>query len=204
MQPFIFTFCLKLIVPFQFFFTHPFFFKCIYLNLVKLGKCRRFRLVTFRDNEVWKNSEIKSQISNADLTKTENGEESVKDPNISVPNYMRQAALAANLLDEGVHDSKRAMKCGLAKRGVAVTYCMVEGCPKDLGCTVLLRGASRIALKQVKKVFSFLVNIAYNLRLETSFLMCRRAKLPPEYVARPQFTSSSSLCKYSFPNFDVT
>lgn len=87
-----------------------------------------------------------------------------------------------------------AVKFGLAKRGVVKTYVMIEGCPKELGCTVVLRGASRPALKQVKRVLRFLINAAYNMKLETSYLLERCARLPPSYKIPPLPCSSSSLC----------
>ena len=40
-----------------------------------------------------------------------------------------------------------------------------EGCPRPLGCTVLLRGASTEELNSVKKVIQFAVFAAYHLAL---------------------------------------
>ena len=160
-----------------------------------LGTCKRFRLVTFRDNDSWSGGR-----------KEDEGEGTQYNPmlralNINdllaqkeLPNYRRQAVLAASKLGEGVLDGSDAVRSGLAKRGVALTYTMIEGCPKDLGCTIVLRGASRPALKQVKRVFRFIVNIAYNLRLETSYLRERCAMLPPNCSLPSIPTVSSSLC----------
>jgi 1-phosphatidylinositol-3-phosphate 5-kinase len=53
-----------------------------------------------------------------------------------------------------------------------------EGCPRPLGCTVLLRGATTEELKSVKKVVQFAVFAAYHLALETSFLADEGATLP--------------------------
>lgn len=47
-----------------------------------------------------------------------------------------------------------------------VNYVYLEGCPADLGCTLVLRGASKAALQQAKHVLRFAVLAAYNLRLE--------------------------------------
>jgi hypothetical protein len=44
-----------------------------------------------------------------------------------------------------------------------------EGCNKELGSSVVLRGGTLSLLKQLKEVFKFLVFVGYNLRLE-SFL----------------------------------
>lgn len=45
-----------------------------------------------------------------------------------------------------------------------------EGCPRPLGCTIILRGASTEELKKVKKAVKLAVFHAYHLSLETSFL----------------------------------
>ena len=82
----------------------------------------------------------------------------------NLPNHERQAVLAAKRLGEDVIDGNDAVRSGLAKRGVVKTYVMIEGCPKELGCTVILRGASRPALKQVKKVLRFMINAVSRVR----------------------------------------
>jgi hypothetical protein len=170
-----------------------------------LGKCRRFRLVAFRDNEVWTDGEnILVPTSSEDAADdqraiddiAQKNQRSIKrllaDPTLK--NHERQAALAACRLGEDVLDGSLAVKTGLAKRGVALTYVMLEGCPKHLGCTVVLRGADRAALKQVKVVFRFLANAAYSLRLETKYLRERGARLQPDFQVRHENTYSSSLC----------
>ncbi len=112
----------------------------------------------------------------------------------NLTNHQRQAVLAAGALGETVRDGCEAVRCGIAKRGVSVTYCLIEGCPGQLGCTVVLRGGSRPALKQVKRLFRFIVNFSYNLKLETSYLRARRAKLPGDYKLPANPVTSSSLC----------
>ena len=172
-----------------------------------LGKCRRFRLATFRDNEAWTDDDDLSkdldQILSSDGTGGEAANKlkprvrkSIKallaDPTLR--NSERQAALAANRLGQDVLDGAEAVKTGLAKRGVANTYIMLEGCPRELGCTVVLRGANRATLKQVKSVFRFLANAAYNLRLETTYLKERGARLRPDFKVIPANIFSTSLC----------
>jgi hypothetical protein len=172
-----------------------------------LGKCHRFRLVTFRDNEVWtdrnpqedqatgspeKDGMTTSKRTLVDGPKQKSIRALLANPELS--NHERQAALAANQLGEGFLDGCEAVRAGLAKRGVAQTYVMLEGCPKHLGCTVVLRGANRAALKQVKLVFRFLANVAYNLLLETSYLKERGARLRPDFKVLPKHVFSSSLC----------
>ncbi|XP_015882443.3 putative 1-phosphatidylinositol-3-phosphate 5-kinase FAB1C [Ziziphus jujuba] len=58
------------------------------------------------------------------------------------------------------------------------TLMFFEGCPRRLGCTVLLKGASREELKKVKHVVQYAVFAAYHLSLETSFLADEGATLP--------------------------
>uniref|UniRef100_A0A3N7FK44 1-phosphatidylinositol-3-phosphate 5-kinase n=2 Tax=Populus trichocarpa TaxID=3694 RepID=A0A3N7FK44_POPTR len=58
------------------------------------------------------------------------------------------------------------------------TLMSFEGCPRRLGCTVLLRGTCREKLKKVKHVIQYAVFAAYHLSLETSFLADEGASLP--------------------------
>lgn len=134
-----------------------------------LGHCERFRLVTFRNNEAY-------------------------DPNAEPRNSVeREAALCAQQLGDKVWDGATAVKSGLAKRGVANTFVMLEGCPKNLGCTIVLRGGTRDFLAQVKNVLRFLVHVAYNIRLETTFLRERGAVLRSTFSVSTAHTQSSSL-----------
>jgi len=97
------------------------------------GRCRRFRLVSFRDNDVWVDDNEPGKVISPD-------QKSV--PVLlseDIPNHERQAALADQKLGERVFDGMEAVAVGLAKRGVVQTYSMIEGCPKELGCTVILR-----------------------------------------------------------------
>ncbi|XP_038999582.1 putative 1-phosphatidylinositol-3-phosphate 5-kinase FAB1C isoform X2 [Hibiscus syriacus] len=58
------------------------------------------------------------------------------------------------------------------------TLMFFDGCPRRLGCTVLLRGRSREELMKVKHVVQYAVFAAYHLSLETSFLADEGATLP--------------------------
>ncbi|XP_071741165.1 putative 1-phosphatidylinositol-3-phosphate 5-kinase FAB1C [Rutidosis leptorrhynchoides] len=58
------------------------------------------------------------------------------------------------------------------------TLMFFEGCPRRLGCTVLLKGSCREELKKVKHVVQYAVFAAYHLSLETSFLADEGATLP--------------------------
>lgn len=59
-----------------------------------------------------------------------------------------------------------------------VTYAYIEGCPAELGCTLVLRGADRKTLTSVKRIIKFCIMMAYHLRLEVSYYMDRFACLP--------------------------
>lgn len=47
------------------------------------------------------------------------------------------------------------------------TYMRFEGCNRDVGCTIILRGGDIDTLKRIKKVTRFLIFIVRNLKLET-------------------------------------
>jgi len=160
-----------------------------------LGRCNRFRIAVARDNEIWIDRKVRSEVEGEPKVSNVGARDISKllhDPDLT--NAERQSVLAANMLGQRIQEGHEAIKAGLAKRGVAQTYVMLEGCPKERGCTVVLRGLSRKALKQIKIVFRFLVNVAYNLRLETSFLKERCARLHPDYEVKAQNLFSSSLC----------
>ncbi|XP_042511075.1 putative 1-phosphatidylinositol-3-phosphate 5-kinase FAB1C isoform X2 [Macadamia integrifolia] len=65
------------------------------------------------------------------------------------------------------------------------TLMFFEGCPRRLGCTVLLRGTCREELKKVKHVVQYAVFAAYHLSLETSFLADEGASLPKTSLESP-------------------
>ena len=46
------------------------------------------------------------------------------------------------------------------------TFMRFEGTPKDLGCTIILRGADGPRLSQIKRIVELMIFVAYNLRLE--------------------------------------
>ena len=137
-----------------------------------IGTARCFRLITYRDMDA-----VKAQPYRRKSAK-------------------RSAHMAARLLGESELDGTQAIQSGLAKRGIARTYAIIDGCPKHLGCTVTLRGLpSRPALKKLKRVFLFLTHVAYNLKLETSYLRERCVRLPPNFVLdKSKVFNSSSIC----------
>jgi len=76
-----------------------------------------------------------------------------------------------------------------------VAYAYLVGCPRQLGCTVVLRGTSKLQLQEVKRITRFAVSVAYNLRLEVSFLHDRGATFPLSHVAQLALSSSISAHK---------
>ncbi|MCJ1359005.1 MAG: 1-phosphatidylinositol-3-phosphate 5-kinase [Icmadophila ericetorum] len=62
------------------------------------------------------------------------------------------------------------------------TYFYLTGCPKELGCTIVLRGASNETLIKLKRITEFMTYVVYNLKLETC-LMRDEFALIPSYAA---------------------
>ncbi|KAK7821774.1 1-phosphatidylinositol-3-phosphate 5-kinase fab1b [Quercus suber] len=90
------------------------------------------------------------------------------------------------------------------------TLMYFEGCPKPLGCTILLRGANGDDLKKVKHVVQYGVFAAYHLAVETSFLADEGASLPelplnsPINVALPEKSFSIERSISTVPGFSVS
>ncbi|KAF8411835.1 hypothetical protein HHK36_004394 [Tetracentron sinense] len=57
------------------------------------------------------------------------------------------------------------------------TLMFLEGCPRPLGCTILLKGTHSDELKKIKCVVQCVVVVAYHLILDTSFLIDQRSML---------------------------
>ncbi|XP_051114161.1 1-phosphatidylinositol-3-phosphate 5-kinase FAB1B-like isoform X2 [Andrographis paniculata] len=89
------------------------------------------------------------------------------------------------------------------------TLMYFEGCPKPLGCTILLRGADGDELKKVKRVVQYGVFAAYHLALETSFLADEGATLPvlplesPITVSFPDTSSKFDRSISTVPGFTI-
>nr|GME18936.1 1-phosphatidylinositol-3-phosphate 5-kinase FAB1B-like isoform X1 [Ipomoea batatas] len=98
---------------------------------------------------------------------------------------------------------------GQSGKKLMKTLMYFQGCPKPLGCTVLLRGANTDELKKVKHVVQYSVFAAYHLALETSFLADEGATLPefplgsPITVALPDKTSAVGRSISTFPGFTI-
>ncbi|ESZ91840.1 hypothetical protein SBOR_7792 [Sclerotinia borealis F-4128] len=66
------------------------------------------------------------------------------------------------------------------------TYIYLSGCPKELGCTIALRGASMSVLAKMKQITEFMVYVVYNLKLETCLMR-------DEFVLIPSVAESGNL-----------
>ncbi|XP_073048299.1 1-phosphatidylinositol-3-phosphate 5-kinase FAB1B-like [Primulina eburnea] len=104
---------------------------------------------------------------------------------------------------------------GQSGKKLVKTLMYFEGCPKPLGCTILLRGANGDELKKVKHVIQYGIFAAYHLALETSFLADEGASLPelssnsPITVAIPEKPSTiersiSTVTGYTIPANEQT
>ena len=58
------------------------------------------------------------------------------------------------------------------------TYTFLSGCSKELGCTIVLRGANHEVLAKVKRITEFMVYVVYNLKLETCLMRDEFALIP--------------------------
>ena len=77
------------------------------------------------------------------------------------------------------------------------TYMYLSGCPKDLGCTIVLRGGSRDMLMNIKRITEFLVYVVYNLKLETCLMRDEFAQIPtsPDNKASTEDGQDSNCAK---------
>lgn len=50
------------------------------------------------------------------------------------------------------------------------TFMFLSGCQKELGCTIVLRGASMEVLARIKQITELMVYVVYNLKLETCLM----------------------------------
>lgn len=70
-------------------------------------------------------------------------------------------------------------------KNVKKTYIYLSGCQKDLGCTIILRGADDDDLVKLKRVTEFMSYVVYNLRLETCLMRDEFVDTPTESVVDP-------------------
>ena len=58
------------------------------------------------------------------------------------------------------------------------TYMFLSGCAKELGCTLVLRGAEDATLAKMKRITEFMIYVVYNLKLETCLMRDEFAAIP--------------------------
>lgn len=75
-----------------------------------------------------------------------------------------------------VEDGRRSSK----------TFLFLEGFPKPMGCTILLKGSTSETLKKIKRVLHFTVFAAYHLILETSFFADQRSFITEKNAFRKE------------------
>jgi hypothetical protein len=73
-----------------------------------------------------------------------------------------------------------ALRRRITAASIGTNYVVINGCPANLGCTLVLRGASKADLKVMKAITRFCVMVAYHLRLEVAYYADRCIRLPPE------------------------
>ncbi|TFK77523.1 hypothetical protein BDN72DRAFT_808414 [Pluteus cervinus] len=91
------------------------------------------------------------------------------------------------------------------------TYMRFEGCNRDMGCTIILRGGNMDTLRRIKKVTRFLTFIVRNLKLETHLWKDSIITLPvfsadavpssmmPLFKPTPAMDESSALLQQASP-----
>ncbi|TKW21600.1 hypothetical protein SEVIR_4G129900v4 [Setaria viridis] len=104
---------------------------------------------------------------------------------------------------------EHSVNSGNVAKKMVKTMMFFEGCPKPLGCTVLLKGGSMDELKKIKHVVQYGIFAAYHLALETSFLADEGATLPelplksPLTVALPDKRSTADNSISAVPGFTI-
>lgn len=58
------------------------------------------------------------------------------------------------------------------------TFMYLSGCPKELGCTIVLRGGDMATLAIVKQITEMMVYVVYNLKLETCLMRDEFVNIP--------------------------
>ncbi|CAG8602955.1 4921_t:CDS:2 [Paraglomus brasilianum] len=62
------------------------------------------------------------------------------------------------------------------------TYLVFDKCPKELGCTLILRGEDIKKLEKIKLITYLMTHVAYNLKLETALMTNQNARVPSMFV----------------------
>ena len=110
----------------------------------------------------------------------------LKEANITVVQNVKESALQAvsrcsqtriiSSVDKLAMDAKHLGFCddfdvkAMVFEASKKSCVFISGCQKDLGCTIILRGADKKTLHKVKWITEFMCYVAYNLKLETSLI----------------------------------
>jgi 1-phosphatidylinositol-3-phosphate 5-kinase len=86
---------------------------------------------------------------------------------------------------------------------VKKTYIYLSGCQKDLGCTIILRGAESSDLVRLKRVTEFMTYVVYNLRLETCLMRDEFVDTPTSSIVDPHALSQAVEEKPTLPEVTV-
>ncbi|KAF8723677.1 hypothetical protein HU200_021639 [Digitaria exilis] len=103
---------------------------------------------------------------------------------------------------------ERVTECSsprMSNKKIVKTLMVFDGCPRRLGCTIVLRGKSYEELKKVKLAVQFALFAAYHLSLETSYLADEGATLPkvPSDLQLEKQIFSSSHCQQNRNEFQT-
>ncbi|KAK9455543.1 hypothetical protein V1511DRAFT_521267 [Dipodascopsis uninucleata] len=75
---------------------------------------------------------------------------------------------------------------GLRKK----TFIFMSGCPKQLGCTIVLRGGDMSTLEQIKYITKFMAYVVYNLKLESCLMVDEFVSMPSSMPLASQTSRS--------------
>ncbi len=80
-------------------------------------------------------------------------------------------------------------------RKIKKTYIFLSGCQKELGCTIVLRGAEDQELVKLKRVTEFMTYVFYNLRLETCLMRDEFVDTPTAPITTTLISSQNQIDK---------
>lgn len=86
--------------------------------------------------------------------------------------------------------------------GKRKTCLYLSGCPKELGCTIVLRGANIATLSKMKRITEFMVYVVYNLKLETCLFRDEFVQLPSAAVDSGSLSPSNPLAPTAMNSTD--
>ncbi|KAI1006713.1 1-phosphatidylinositol 3-phosphate 5-kinase [Podosphaera aphanis] len=81
------------------------------------------------------------------------------------------------------------------------TYVYLSGCSKELGCTIVLRGANMATLSKMKRITEFMVYVVYNLKLETCLMHDEFVHIPPIAENNDSAESNSTEASVTNPGY---